>query len=1219
MNQNQYKIEPIGIIKKENHQYMIHIHKKYVKGLNCLSLFSHAILIYQNKSLSNIWNTPLSMTVVKLKEVKEKQGTIHIASSPEFSEACTLYDLKPYFPNEDRVQKAEVPKIKPNSSSFYSSGLSPLGIIHKTNGNYTLEIPDHFDAYIKALEGYSHIKIVWWFHKFEKEIYKKTLECDPPYENAPKTGIFASRSPVRPNPIALTTAKIIRIDPITKRIHVSLLDCFDNTPLLGISPYEPSRDAISDCHLPHWLEHWNGFLDDREFISLKPKLSKPVSERIRTFQEIMPQQSVLKQELFSSPMSPSEEINSGITIEGARQNNLKNITVTLPYEKVTVLTGVSGSRKSSLAFDTLYAESQQRFLASLSHFERSSFSLLEKPKVDRITGLPLAIAISQGKANRNPRSTVGTITDLYDLLRTLFSNIGIRHCPECGHAIVKMTIDEITELLKHCRTGTLLKIKPVDTKEYTNTLTTIDLNDSTYSDYLYALDKAVRDGIKNGNGAIHVQIDHQAPYTFQTTEKCYECGHIFFELTPSDFSFNNTESMCPVCNGLGEVMDIDVDRIIKYPSKSILDGASVFWGNLRKFQKAPNANWMKGEILALADDMNIDLEMAWKELPEAFKQQAIYGTDKREVTYTYHNKNGRTGTITRPAEGAYPILKRLLHSNGFDLQKTLFDEFVITKPCVCCEGERLKLESRLVTIADTRFPIVVNMNLSELKNWIQQLPEHLTSSEIALTVPLLHELNRKLTDYIDIGLGYLTLDRSVPTLSGGEWQRLQLVSQLNSGLSHILYIFDEPTTGLHPKDYAKLMGIIERLKALHNTILIVEHARSIMMSADYLLDFGPKAGTSGGYLIAQGTPKEIMLNKTSETGLYLSNQKRIQLDHFSDPANWDWIKVQGITANNLQNMDIQFPINALTCISGVSGSGKSTLVQYGILPSIQSTIEHTATSQNFDSVSGAEKIDKIVHVTQKPIGRSSRSTPATYTGMMDEIRSLFAKTNEAVKLGYSPSQFSYNSKDGQCPVCHGYGYKTLEAAFMPQTKIECPLCKGKRFNDKILHVHYKDKTIADILALSIHEAHIFFKENKKLSPLLQLLEEIGLGYLLLGQSSQTLSGGEAQRIKLATHLHLNSGKRTLYLLDEPTTGLHFSDTQNLLNILGKMIQQQNTVILIEHNLDVIQNADWVIDLGPEGGDNGGKVVAQGTVQQIMSASNSHTGKLLSITSHLYRV
>ena len=1211
MNQKDFRIIPIGSIFEENKRKIVKIDSKFCKGLKNLSLFSHAIIIYKSNLTSNILNTDLSQKVVKLELVDEKKGLLTIGNSVLGGKSI-LYDIKPYFPNEDRVKDATVPTVlNINVDSLHKQLLSQMGTVRKTKGCYYLEVSENFDSYIKVLQGYSHIKIIWWFHKFEKDIYKRTLESVPPYEGAPKTGIFASRSPVRPNPLAVTTAKILGIDNVLKRIKVSLLDCFDDTPFLGISPYIPEDDFVSSYRLPSWLEHWSPYHDDRDFEILKlPTLSETSRDVIN--KTALTGNGELEADFFTNIEEQTPIINREIEIKGARQNNLKNINVTIPYNKTTVITGVSGSGKSSLAFDTIFAESQQRFLSSMSLSERSSFSLMEKPDFDYISGLPPAIAISQNLINRNPRSTVGTATDLYNLLRTLYANIGVRHCPECGYAIDKMIIEEIIECLKSCKQGTELRILPFGKPDLTKTLTVLSSNDDNYEEYIEFLDHTVRECIAKGIGALVVQIDNGEKLIFQTTEKCYNCDHILFELTASDFSFNNPESMCSVCNGFGNVTDIDAALIIKYPDKSILDSASPFWGDLRKFKETPNANWMKGEVLALASEAGIDLEIPWKDLPESFKTLTIYGTGDREVTFSYKNRNGRTGSITRPAEGAYNILKRLLSSTTSENGHSSAEEFMVSKLCESCNGERLKIESRIVTVANRRFPEVINMTMEELKNWISSLSTYLNRSDETLMRSLLQEIYSKVSLYITIGLDYLTLDRSITTLSGGEAQRLKLVSQLNSELSNILYILDEPTAGLHPKDYIKLMNIISRLKNQNNTIVIVEHSPEIMKAADNIIDIGPSAGVYGGYVLAQGTPKEIMQNKQSETGQYLAGTKAVKVDRciYTDEDKF-WVSLNGVQGNNLQNIDITFPLNAITCITGVSGSGKSSLVNWGILPAVYSCIDNVIRSdRKYKEIIGADKIGKIIHVTQKPIGRSSRSTPATYTGIMDELRSIFIGIQEAIEHGYSLGKFSYNTKDGQCPACLGYGYKTLDAAFMPSTKIQCPLCKGTKFHSTTLQIFYKGKNIAQILEMSVTEALEYFKEHKKLHTILQTLHEIGLGYIALGQSSQSLSGGEALRIKLATELALNNSKHTLYLLDEPTSGLHFSDIQNLLHILSKIIQKGNTVILVEHNLDVIKNADWIIDLGPGGGSHGGKLVVQGTVSDVVKCTDSHTGKLL---------
>lgn len=1228
MSQKQLELKPIGLMIREGDNLITELDQKMRKGLKHLSKFSHGILIYGDDKSPNILNTALSQRVVRLTQVDEELGRLICRCPADIPGPAVLYDIKPYFPVEDRVRDGKQPaRQRPLRNNRSRSGLlSELGIIRKIQGIYYLELdsPESYAVCEKVLKGHSHLKIFWWFHKFDKDIYRRTLEGDPPYEKAPRTGVFASRSPVRPNPLALTTAKILAMEPLQNRIRVSVLDCFDRTPMIGISPYRPEIDCCADTRVPEWLSHWPGWLDDREFeISEAPAAGASVFESLKRHCGTTPADRLS----YPGNGTPSgyfdaaaDRINddgtAGIVIEGARQNNLKHIDVTIPYGLVTVITGISGSGKSSLAFDTIYAESRQRFLTGMSIAGRSQLSQLERPAFDRITGLPPAIAISQQQAGRNPRSTVGTATDLTALLRSLFAGIGVRHCPECGRAVEKLTAAEMIEILRHCRPGTVQEIAPFGAAEPERTLVVPagpEESGGRTSGYSGLLADTITNSLAAGNGAVRVRLDGGPALTFQTTETCPHCDHLLFELTPADFSYNHPESMCPVCLGLGTVTGIDADRIIRHPEKSLLDNASPYWKDLRKFSRSPNANWMKGEVLALAAKMSVDLELPWQDLPEKFRQKALFGTGEQEVSYQFHNSGGRTGTITRPVEGAYNCLKRLLLGAGTDRQAYLHDEFLTSSPCHCCHGERLKMESRLVTVAGTRYPEVISMSLDELQEWTAGLPGRLSDADSAIARPLLNELYGKLTGYRDAGLGYLALDRPAPSLSGGEYQRLRLVSQLSSEISHILYVLDEPTAGLHPKDYDKLAGIIRRLKGRNNTVIIVEHARAIMNAADYILDIGGGSGALGGYLIAQGTPPEICADPASETGRYLSGRKSLSRPARPHISEYDaWIHIDGICGNNLMDVDICFPQRAITCVTGVSGSGKSSLMNYGIIPAVSDCINGTGgrSGRTYRQVTGAGTLERIIHIDQRPIGRSSRSTPATYTGVMDELRSVFAKTEAARSLGFTQGHFSYNSKEGQCPACRGYGYQSMDAAFMPEARITCHLCRGTKFHNDVLTVGYRGKTIADILNMSVAEALDFFTGNKKLAAPLQLLKQIGLGYLTLGQSSQTLSGGEAQRIKLAAELNVSAGRPTLYLLDEPTTGLHFADIQNLLDLLQTITEHGHTVILIEHNPDVVKNADWIIDLGPEGGADGGRILVQGTVDQAAACAESHTGKML---------
>ncbi len=1220
-----YDFFPIGQVKIQDNRSTIVINKEYANGLKFLSLFSHAINIYSENTKPNI---PFSHEIVKIISADEKSGIICFDKSPYFSQGDFIYDIKPYFPCEDRVKDCSLPEgldsfqewkpehiervtvIKEEQRLLVPTGkVCSIGNIRKIRGEFFIELfNNNAELYFEKLRGYSHIKIFWWFHRFDKSKYRRITECQPPYENTPRTGVFASRSPVRPNPIALTTARIISFDKKLGRIKVSGLDCFDNTPIIEISPYIPSSDRVLDFKVPKWLSHWPEWLDDKATNIANDEVSLKSSslDIIQKYSKSYNNKTTNTVDFFQRKKNQKVEQTKGIIVKGARQNNLKNIDVIIPYNKITVITGVSGSGKSSLAFDTIFAESQRRFMNSLSTYDRSLHEQMEKPDFDRISGLPPSISISQKNIGRNPRSTVGTITDMYDCLRTLFASIGVRYCPDCGNVIIPFSVDEIIQILLELRSGTVIKITPVNANSlsYEYLLPEKIATDDILLNY-------VKKSLEIGKGAIYVTIDNEEQLLFQTTQMCYHCNHILFELTPAVFSFNNPESMCPVCDGLGVKMEVDPDLIVSRPNLSILDGASNWWGDLRKFRNKPNANWMKGEILALANEMDIDLEKPWNQLPEDFQRQAIWGSDRKEVTFTYRNSNGRSGNITRPVEGAYNCMKRIFSENSGESAKRIANEFMKQSSCDCCYGERLSKEGRMVDVAGTRFPQAASMTISKLTEWVEELPNMLSDYQLAIADSILKELHRRLCDYIKVGLSYLTLDRSVPTLSGGELQRLRLIKQLGSGINNMLYVLDEPSTGLHPKDHERLIKIIKELRDYGNTVIVVEHDAETMRMADYIIDVGPRAGTYGGQIVAEGTPLQIMKNDNSETGKYLSGKKQVTIEKSVVSNKCNWIKLSGVRCNNLKNIDISFPIGAITCVTGVSGSGKSSLVSKSLYPAIQGRIEGKKdVSRYCDTLSGADYFDKIIHVNQSPIGRTPRSNPATYTGIMDEIRNLFACTKESKRRGYKANKFSFNSKEGQCEVCHGEGRKCTPVSFMADIWTQCPVCKGKRYKKDILEVKYKGKSIYNVLEMNVTKALDFFIDQIKLTHILNTLSEVGLGYLKLGQSALTLSGGEAQRIKLAKELSTNSKGKTLYILDEPTTGLHFSDTQNLLILLEKIRNTGNSVMIIEHNLDIIRNSDWIIDLGPQGGSRGGYVVAQGTPEQVAKVKESYTGNLL---------
>lgn len=1232
-------IFPIGQYHKNQGKNIISVYKAYKPALKYLELFSHIIFFYKGayradiESLKDINGTDnICISVSKIVQIDVNNGTIEIDCS-DADEACYVFDIKPYFPPEDRVKYPVVPdtikslpewrpdlntqeRMITKSITLYENddkqefNLQQIGLIKKIDGEYYLDLKGINNDIFKKLDGFSHIRIIWWFNRFDNKTYRKITQCDPPYENAPRTGVFASRSPVRPNPIAMTTARVLAIDRQKETIRITSLDAFDKTPIIDIKPYIPANDRVREFYVPEWVSHWPDWFEEDNINENKEDVDiiSPDIEKLRRFISIK-NDTCSKDDIFVSEHSTCENNNTEIVVKGARQNNLKNITLSIPKNKITVITGVSGSGKSSLAFDTLYAESQRRFMDSISSSGRALYEQMEKPDVEQIIGLPPAIAVEQKSISRNPRSTVGTITDIYDYLRLLFSKIGIRHCPDCGRAICPISRDEMIKVLRMLKPGTHLSIRSFNHGDELLNLKVPD-NDIT-GIYKKSITESVDKGLEIGNGAIEITINHNETIVLQTKQMCYHCNRIFFELTSSTFSYNNPEGMCPVCNGLGKKLEVDPELIISKPHLSILDGASEWWGNLRKHREKPNANWMKGEVLALAEQMNVDLELPWNKLPEGFKHQVLYGSEGKEVRFLYENTNGRKGEIVRPVEGVVNCMSRLFKENSGETAARLSETFMREKPCDLCKGEKLSSEGRLVTVGGTRFPHAAAMSIEELNNWVKTISSKLTKEERIISKQILNNLKKRLENLIDVGLKYLALDRTAPTLSGGEAQRLRLAAQLGCGLTNLLYILDEPSIGLHPKDQEALLNAIKNLRNEGNTVVIVEHDPEIMLAADRIIDIGPGAGEYGGEVIAQGTPQDIMNSSTSETGLYLRGDKVIGSSNKIGKAPEEFITIFEAKHNNLKNIDVSFPIGMLTCVTGVSGSGKSSLISGTLSPALGRFL-NTANNVpgEYTRLEGAEKIDKVINISQQPIGRSPRSNPATYTGMFDDIRDLFVSTVDAREKGYRQNRFSFNSKDGQCKACNGEGRKCIQMHFMPDIWVECSVCHGKRFDEETLQIKYNGKSISDVLEMDVDEALEFFSDTAKIKRILQTLHDVGLGYIKLGQSALTLSGGEAQRIKLAKELSRPDTGRTLYILDEPTTGLHFSDIENLMKILHRITTAGNTVIVIEHNTDVIKNADWIIDMGPEGGDLGGYVVAQGTPEQVAESGNSYTGKVL---------
>lgn len=1251
----KFELFPVGRIEACDEHSYVYIFNDYRPALKYLGLFSHALLFLKcdgEDKINRHWagdctahdsirrilrnNCVVQHVTAKILHIDEKKGIIEI-DCPSVRDGVPVFDIKPYFPCEDRVRDVAVPGFLngwskwridgPGDKAFNTDIIQRLpeeekkecypinqkGIIRKTEGEYYLELNDSDMDLIYKIDGFSHVRILWWFERFDKSSYRRITEGKPPYENAPRTGIFATRSPVRPNPIALTTARVLDIDFESRRIKVTQLDAFDKTPIINVFPYIPALDRVRDCHVPDWLGHWPEWVDDRETDTdgFDVEILESDIKRITKYTDVKKTTRKSSKDGNKNYIMEESRNQEFIEVKGARQNNLKNLNCTIPKNKITVITGVSGSGKSSLAFDTIYAESQRRFLDCMSISGRGIFKLLDKPDFDYIAGLPPAIAIEQKITGKNPRSTVGTMTEVYDYLRLLFSRVGTRHCPECGRAVVPLKTDEIVNTLAGLRQGTSFRVYGFDCSEVMGEFF-ISESAEEYDCFVKRLKECVKNALKAGDGAITVVVNNTDEFVFQTREMCYHCKRIFFELTTSTFSFNNPESMCPVCKGLGVKLEVYSDLIVSNPDLSILDGASEWWGDLRKYRKKPNANWMRGEILALAEEMGVDLELPWKDLPEDFRRQALYGSGGRKVSFTYENSNGRRGEITRPVEGAYNSITRLFREHSGDTSNGIASAFMREKSCNVCRGERLAPEGRLVSLADKRFPETVNMTIEELRDWIDTIPDKLTEVDLEISAQILEELKKRLENLIDIGLPYLTLDRPVPTLSGGETQRLKLATQLGSGIANVLYVLDEPSIGLHPKDHSKLIKIMQKIRDEGNTVLVVEHDADTMLAADKIIDIGPRAGINGGMIIAEGSPEEIMQHPCSETGKYLRGMMEVSdIRRGSKRGPWGWITIKGARHNNLKNIDVSIPLGVLTCVTGVSGSGKSSLVSKTLYPALARLLNKSDDIPGqYDYIEGYEKVERIINISQQPIGRTPRSNPVTYTGVFDDIRKFFASLDEAKNKGYKSSKFSFNSREGQCEACRGEGRKCVEMYFMPDIWVECSACHGSRFNAEALEIKYRGKTIADVLDMNVLEALELFADNHKIRSVLQTLKDVGLGYIKLGQSALTLSGGEAQRVKLAKELSKADTGKTIYLLDEPTTGLHFSDVQNLLGIFQRITQAGNTVLVIEHNLDVIKSADWIIDLGPEGGKAGGYLVAQGTLEDVARVEKSHTGAVI---------
>ena len=929
-----------------------------------------------------------------------------------------------------------------------------------------------------------------------------------------------------------------------------------------------------------------------------------------------------------------------IKIRGANEHNLKNISLDIPRNELVVFTGLSGSGKSSLAFDTIYAEGQRRYMESLSSYARQFLGQMEKPNVEKIEGLSPAISIDQKSTNRNPRSTVGTVTEIYDYFRLLYARVGIPHCPECGKVISKQTVDQMVDQIMTLPEGERIQIlAPVvrgrkgehakvlerakrsgyvrvrvdgnlyDLSEEIKLVKNNKHNIEIVVDRLVikeGIEKRLTDSVENAlalsEGLLFVDVVRGEQLNFSQSFSCPDCGVSIDEIEPRSFSFNNPFGACPVCFGLGYKMEFDEDLMIPDKSLSINDGAIVVMG----WQSCNSKGSFTNAILeALSKEYGFSLDTPYEEYPEKIQDILIHGTGGHEVQVYYEGQRGK-GVYPIAFEGLIKSVSRRYRETSSEVVKAEYESFMRITPCDTCGGRRLKRESLAVTVCDKNIYEITSMSIKDLFVFLSNM--ELTKQQQLIGKQILKEIRARVGFLCDVGLEYLSLSRATATLSGGEAQRIRLATQIGSGLVGVCYILDEPSIGLHQRDNDKLLAALKNLRDLGNTLIVVEHDEDTMLAADYVVDIGPGAGSHGGEVIAAGTAQEIMQNPNSITGQYLSGALKIPVPDKRRTPN-GWLKIKGAAENNLKNVDVDIPLGIFTCVTGVSGSGKSSLINEILYKQLAKKLNRARTIPGkHKKIEGVEQLDKVIDIDQSPIGRTPRSNPATYTGVFDMIRDLFAGTQDAKARGYKKGRFSFNVKGGRCEACSGDGIIKIEMHFLPDVYVPCEVCGGKRYNRETLDVLYKGKSIYDVLDMTVEEAVKFFENVPSIRNKIQTLYDVGLGYVKLGQPSTTLSGGEAQRIKLATELSRRSTGKTIYILDEPTTGLHFADVHKLVEILHRLAEGGNTVVVIEHNLDVIKTADYIIDMGPEGGDGGGTVVATGTPEQIAKCRDSYTGE-----------
>ncbi len=938
-----------------------------------------------------------------------------------------------------------------------------------------------------------------------------------------------------------------------------------------------------------------------------------------------------------------------IVIRGAKEHNLKKVDITLPRHKLIVFTGVSGSGKSSLAFDTLYAEGQRRYVESLSSFARQFIGQMEKPKVDYIGGLSPAIAIEQKPVSRNPRSTVATVTEIADYLRVLFARVGIPHCYECGRELHAQSAQEIVSQVSDLAPDTRFQVLAPVARQRKGTFKDVftqakidgflrarvdgevfDLSEDIPldknkkhaidivvdrlvarnwreehdGDYVSRLTDSVETALRIGEGQIVIDLEGGDDWLLSENLSCPNCGISFPVMEPTMFSFNSPLGMCPTCNGLGEIHEFDVDLIID-PSRTVGEGAVRPWGEVHKKKNS----YIYQTSLQILAQFGCDLDTPWADISEEGKQAILYGGVQVHSSWESDRGSGEYEYVT---EGIFNVLRRRYKQTTSENSKRYYQSFMGQQPCSTCGGKRLRPESLAVTIGRMNIDEVMKLNIREACRWAKHVETELSEEARVIAEEVLKEIQGRLQFLLNVGLHYLTLNRPAPTLSGGEGQRIRLASQIGCGLVGVLYVLDEPTIGLHQRDNTRLLETLTHLRDMGNTVVVVEHDEETMRTADFIVDLGPGAGVRGGEIVASGSLDTILESPDSLTGRYLRKELQVLSPHEKRrPINGKWLTLTGARRNNLKGITARFPLGLFTCVTGVSGSGKSSLVAQTLQPLLAAELHRAKAKPGaYESLSGLEYVNKVVNITQDPIGRTPRSNPATYVNVWGPIRELFALTPEAKLRGYGKGRFSFNVKGGRCEACKGYGQKKVEMHFLPDVWVTCNVCKGSRFNRETLEIRYKGKTIADVLEMDVDEGLEFFGNIPAINRILQTLSDVGLGYIKLGQSATTLSGGEAQRVKLAKELARVSTGDTVYILDEPTTGLHFADIQKLLDVLHRLTDAGNTVIVIEHNLDVIKTADWLIDLGPEGGEAGGEIVAEGTPEKVSMSDQSFTGAFL---------